>query len=180
MSSKIYTINDVAMVCTIGIPAYSPYGYVVGADGTIYALTDRFFHGVIVAVLYPELAAEKQYPAPASPRDDLDVFAYQRFEHDTSRDLPILRVSVSLITDTILVSKGKIPATDEQIDAMQRIFKALGKTARDTLTGEEDDPTVGEYIEQLRQERVWAAQPDAERYKAVRPSGFVEGGAGDE
>lgn len=174
MSSKVYSITDVAMVCTTGNPTYTPYGYVVGADGTIYALTDRFYHGVIVAVLYPELAAAQQVPAPASPREDVDVFAYQRFEHDNSHDLPILRVAVSALTSTILVSKGAVPATDEQIDAMQRIFRALGKTARDTLTGEEDDPTVGEYIERLRQERVWAAMPDEERYKAVRAAGDMD------
>lgn len=161
MSAEKYDITDVAMVCESGIPPYGIYGYVVGEDGKIYTLTDRYYHGIVIAVLYPELAASKGVAAPASPRDDLDVFEYQRFELDNSRQLPILRVAVSLTTGTTMISKGSIPATEAQIDAMARIFKALGLAARDTLTGDEDDQTVSEFLEELRQERIRAQEDSA-------------------
>jgi len=179
MSEKLLSITDVALICESGMPAYTPYGYLVGAEGKIYALTYRWFHGVVIALLYPELAAEKQYPAPAEPRDEVDVFAYQRFEHENSHDLPVIRIAVSQLTDSVMVSKGGIPATDEQLDALQRIFRTLGRKASDTLTGEEDDMTVAQYIEYLRQERVRAAMPDdPDRYKLTPPAGFgIEGGS---
>ena len=162
MTSKIYSINDVALVCQQGIPPYGINGYIIGEDATIYTLTDKYFHGVVIAVLYPELAASKGIAPPASPRDDLDVFEYQRFELDNSRQLPILRVSVSITTGTTMISKGKFPATEAQIDAMARIFKALGLGARDTLTGDEDDQTVSQFLDELRQERIKAAEGGAQ------------------
>lgn len=177
MSQRVFSITDVAVVCEQKAPPYTPYGYLVGEDGKTYALTDRWFHGVILAVLYPELAAEKNFPPPAEPRDEVDVFAYQRFELDNSKDLPVIRVAVSSVTNSVLVSKGSFPASDEQIEALQRIFRVLGLKAGDTLTGDDDDPTVAEFIEALRQERVRATLPDEERYKLVPPVGFgAEGG----
>jgi hypothetical protein len=182
MTEKIFTINDVAVVCERGAPAYTPYGYIVGEDGKIYALTSQSYHGVVLAVLYPEVAAEKGYAPPAGAHDEVDVFKYQRFELDHSDGLPIIRVAISRMTESINVSKGRIAATDEQIDALQRIFRTLGRRANDTLTGEDDDLSVGEFIENLRQERVRAAIPDddPEKYKLVPPEGWPGLGVGDE
>lgn len=171
MSDKVFTISDVALVCESGAPAYTPYGYIVGEDGKIYALTSQSYHGVVLAILYPDLAAEKGYDAPAGSHDYIDVFKYQRFEIDHSKGLPVIRVAISRVSESINVSKGPIPATDEQIDAMQRIFRTLGRKANDTLTGHDDDLTVAEYIEGLRHERVFAAIPDddPDKYKLVEP-----------
>lgn len=182
MTDKVFTINDVALVCERGIPAYTPYGYIVGEDGKIYALTCQSYHGVVLAVLYPELAAAKGYVPPAGSHDYVDVFKYQRFELDHSKDLPVIRVAISRVSESINVSKGPIPATDEQIDAMQRIFRTLGRKATDTLTGHDDDISVARFIENLRQERVFAAIPehDPDKYKLVEPEGWPEMGGANE
>jgi len=178
MSDKVFSIKDVAIVCTMGTPPYTPYGYLVGEDGTIYALTNRYFHGVALAVLYPQLASEKGYEPPAGPHDEVNVYHYQRFELDHSGEVPMVRVAISQLSESIAVSKGDAPATDEQIDALQRVFRVLGRKAGDTLTGEDDDMTVAEFIESLRQARAFAAIPDddPDKYKLVPPTGFGMGG----
>jgi len=178
MSDKVFSINDVAIVCAAGTPPYTPYGYLIGEDGKIYGLTNRWFHGVVLAVLYPQLALEKGYAPPAGPHDEVDVFKYQRFELDHSDEVPMIRVAIGSLTESISVSKGDAPATDEQIDALQRVFRVLGRKAGDTLTGEDDDMTVAEFIESLRQARAFAAIPDddPDKYKLVPPEDFGMGG----
>lgn len=145
-------LSDVALTAESGDPIYSHFGYIIDADARIHALTERFFHGVITAILYPEKAKEQNVAAPAHPLDEINVMEYQAFEHEVACDLPLLRVSISQLTGSYFVSKGSFAATPAQIDALARVFKALGLKGSDTLTGEEDDPTVAQYLEQLRQE----------------------------
>lgn len=145
-------LSDVALTAKTGNPIYSHNGYIIDADAQIHALTERFFHGVITAILYPEKAKEHNIAAPAHPIDEIDVMAYQAFEHEVAKDLPLLRVAVSQMSGSTYVSKGSLPPTAAQIEALGRALKALGLQGNDTLTGEEDDPTVAQYLESLRQE----------------------------
>jgi hypothetical protein len=153
MSSRVLTLEDVALVGDASKVPYSPYGYIIGADARIYALTERWFHGVVLAVLYPEVAEKAGYEQPVREDGDVDVFKYQRFELDHGRQVPVLRVAYSLTTGSTSVSYGEQPATDAQLEALVAAFAALGLRGNDSLTGDEEDMTVNQMVDYLRQRR---------------------------
>jgi hypothetical protein len=134
-------------------PTPSQYGYVIDKDGRIYSMVYRFTHGVILALLHPDVAEKQGVEAPVGPIDELDVRAYQNFEHDVSRDLPNIRIAHSFLSGGVYISKGKFPATNVQIDSVRRALLASGYSLRDTLTGEEGDQTIGQFLNVLREER---------------------------
>lgn len=142
-------------------PTPSQYGYVIDKDGRIYSMVYRFTHGVILALLYPELAEKHGMSAPVGPVDELDVRAYQGFEHDVSHELPNIRIAHSFLSGGVYISKGKFPATNAQIDSVRRALLACGYSLRDTLTGEEGDQTIGQFLNFLREERARAMDFDA-------------------
>lgn len=160
MTSRILTLEDVAMTSDTPKVAYSPYGYIIGADGRAHALTDRWFHGVVLAVLYPDVAKEAGYPPPAREDGDVDVFLYQRFELDHGYKLPVLRVSHSIQTGTTMVSAGDPACTEPQLAALVGAFGALGLRGNDTLTGEDDDMTVSQWVDYLRQRGAVSSDDD--------------------
>jgi hypothetical protein len=154
MEEKLISIERIAVIGEPGAdPTPSPYGFVIDKDGRIYSQLKRYTHGVIIALLYPELAVKHNTPAPAGPVDELNLRFYQDFEHEVSSELPIVRIALSYFDDFIVVSKGKGALTNVQIDSVRRSLKACNRGLRDTLTGEEGDMTVGQFLDGLREEQ---------------------------
>ncbi len=54
-------------------PSYSPHGYTVMEDGTIYTLTKQWTHGTLLAILFPDMAKKAGYEPPD---EDFNVFKY--------------------------------------------------------------------------------------------------------
>ena len=129
---------------------FSPYGYVITSDGTIYSLVSKYFHGVVLAMIFPELAAKCGY---GPPPEDPDVYHYQRFELDNSRDLDAIRVAFGLL-HPILVSRGKKAATEAQVEGLRSVFKAKGIALRDmVMTDSRDMPAKTALVAITREER---------------------------
>lgn len=132
-------------------PPCSPWGYVVTQDGTIYSLNVQWTHGVILAMLFPDLAKEKGY---APPDRDYNVFKYQHFELDNQDEFPVVRICASRIMGTCPTSmnKGRAACTPEQLAAVRQCFKALGLRARDKINTDFADMTVPKALEALTKE----------------------------
>ncbi len=102
---------------------YTPFGCCITPDGTVYALTHYATHGVVAAVLYPEVAAEFEVPQPIVDEhvDELPKMAYQHFELECAPLLPLLRVSAGRMGSPHVSWSEDIGLTEEQIEAF-RLF----------------------------------------------------------
>ncbi len=127
-------------------PAYSPFGYVVLEDGTIYSLMKQWTHGVLLAMLFPDVAKKMGYEPPD---EDFNVFHYQRFELDNHDKFPVIRVAFSLITD-FYISKGKVPATKEQVESIVKIFKVTGTKMNASIQTDAGEMSVRAFLKELR------------------------------
>lgn len=128
-------------------PLFTPYGYVITEDGMIHSLTKQSCHGVVLALLFPELAEANGYDAPDK---DACVFHYQRFELDHSRETTVIRISFSLMGGEMNVSKGKPNATPEQVDAIIKIAKECGLGMNDKVQSDLRETTLRSLINDLR------------------------------
>lgn len=132
-------------------PIYSQYGYCIHPDGTVYALTGQFFHGVVLCFLFPDVALANGYALPAnrdemeefcravpstkageSPHVQYGVYAYQNFELDFGKQLNCLRVSNNAFVG-VAVDRGVAAATPEQIVALRAVFNELDVGLRDRV-----------------------------------------------
>lgn len=127
-------------------PKFSPHGYVVMEDGTIYTLTQRWAHGVLLAMLFPDVAKKCDYDPPD---EDFNVFHYQRFELDNHDDFPVIRVAFSMTVD-FYISKGTGPATKEQIAAMVKIFKVIGSKMTARIMSDAGEMSAKDFMDALR------------------------------
>lgn len=154
MSIRLVTLDELTIPCRPDTDkaTYSPYGYVVAEDGTLYSLTERWTHGIVLALLYPQQALAAGYEPPVREDGDLDVFRYQGFDLDHGSTFRVIRIAASQLTDSVSVSRGDLPPSLSQVEAVAKAFAAMGLRAKDTLTGETDDLTVAEFLEELRQE----------------------------
>lgn len=132
-------------------PIYSRMGYIITADGSIYALMRQWWHGAVIAILFPEEVEKHGIGVPNGDPADLNVFAYQRFEFDVCRKIPVIRIAIGAMLGTTHFSKGDAPATAEQIVAVQACAKALGYSGRDKINTERGELTVAQIIERLRE-----------------------------
>lgn len=139
-----YTSLD-RLVTTSTEPEYSPYGYVIMEDGTIHALTCQWVHGMVCALLFPDLAKESGY---RQPDKQSSVYHYQRFELDYHRELPVIRIAFGMMTP-VAVSKSKKAATPAQIDAARRCLLVSGRKLNDTVSAEFRDMTVSALLKEL-------------------------------
>jgi len=143
-----------AEICAIvkgEVPGFSPYGYIVTEDGDIHQLHYQWFHGVVCAILFPKLAREQGFGVPKHPIDEVDVFKFQRFELDNHHKLPVVRVCPSRMSGCS-INKSDAPATEPQIKAMRRIFKALNFGYADTVHTDFRECTVMECYEMLKRD----------------------------
>ena len=127
-------------------PKFSPYGYIVTEDGTIYSLTKQWCHGVILAIVFPELAKEKGY---AVPDENYDVFKYQRFELDHSRETTVVRVSISAMSGQLNISKGKHKCDPSQCTALAAIIKEQGLSQGSTIQSDFSEITVQNFMKKV-------------------------------
>lgn len=146
------TLERVATITKPGEePACSRFGYVIAEDGTVYALNYRYYHGIICAILYPELAKVHESGIPVEPHDENRVMTFQRFEHDNANNMRVIRISFAQLMSNTYFSKGKYKATPQQIQSTLAVCKVLGFKGRDVITTEYGDETVAKIIERLHE-----------------------------
>ncbi len=152
----MFEMEQVAMVAKPGEkPAYSPHGYCITPDGTTYALLRQYWHGALLAMLYPEQAAQAGYQFPEDP-DELNVYEFQRFELDNHDLFPVIRICPTRMSGPTSVDRGCSPSTPEQIQAVRLVMKELGLGAQDEVATDHRDMTVREMFDYLRSDAdVW-------------------------
>lgn len=150
MTQTPIKIQDLTLKGDARTIPFSPFGYVIDVNGDVYALTEKWTHGIIAALLYPDVAKQHGFWPVQGDFDDLPVFRYQEFLGEHSEQLPLIRVATSQLGFGTTVS-GTSRVTRNQVDALVATLAKMGHRAQDTLTGSEDDPTVAELIEELRQ-----------------------------
>ena len=127
---------------------FTPFGYVITEDGTIYSLTQKWCHGVVLSLLFPDLEKDNGYELPD---EDFDVFEYQRFELDHSRETTAIRISFSLTNGALNISKGEdAKANPEQIEAITKILKVQGLSLSDKIENDYRQTTARTLLKQLR------------------------------
>ncbi|KKM04365.1 hypothetical protein LCGC14_1765010, partial [marine sediment metagenome] len=60
-----------------------------------------------------------------------------------------IRVAFSLITD-FYISKGKVPATKEQVESMVKIFKVTGTKMNASIQTDAGEMSVRAFLKELR------------------------------
>ena len=153
-------------------PAFSPWGYAITEDGSTSAMTHQWWHGVIIALLYPDLLAaykidppQEHYTDEGEPyivdrlvipdtSDEVDVFAFQAFEHSVHGQLPIIRVCPTRMLGPSSVDLPPKKCTTAQVDALRLVFKECNLKARDTVCTDYRDMSVRECLEFAQTERV--------------------------
>jgi len=129
-------------------PTYSPYGYIIDADGKVYSLTRQYYHGVVCALLYPAIAEERDIVVPADP-NKINVYDYQAFEHDEAYRIPAIRISTGGLLGGIYVSKGIAPATEAQMESLRNTFKVMGLKARSKVAEDDGDFDVANCLQRM-------------------------------
>lgn len=137
-------------------PRHSPYGYLVLADGTVLSMCERWWHGVLLTLLFPDFAREKGYEPPTGS-DDLDekggAHHYQRFELDYARELPVIRVALGVLGPTNVDVGPNI--TPPQREALGRVLRdAVGLRARDEVCTQSCDMTLAKFWNSLEGQRL--------------------------
>ncbi len=151
---ELLTLEECATIGKEPDPnVYRGYGYVIASDGTIYTLRKQYYHGVVLALLYPEEREKQGFPVPV--KRCIDVYNYQRFELDNHRSFPVIRVAFGLLG--ITVSKGKAGCSPEQVDALRKVFKRCKIALTDTITCEYSDVTARKCLQIVE-------KADAEHY----------------
>ena len=132
-------------------PLYSPHGYIIQPDGTTWALFEKWTHGFVLALLYPEVAASYTERALEYPESihEVDVFAFQAFELDKAQELQCVRICpmrvLSVGPSVDLPHNG---CTPEQREALRiAMYVALGHGNNDTVTMVAKDMTLRELME---------------------------------
>lgn len=151
MSKNPITLNDVALKGDADKVPFSPFGYVIDTDGAVYALTEKWTHGIIAALLYPEVAQQHGFWPVLWDYDQLPVFMYQQFVLEHADQLPLVRLATSQLGFGTSVT-GTSNVNLKQVDALVVTLAKMGHRAQDTLTGSDEDPTVAELVEDLRQQ----------------------------
>jgi hypothetical protein len=143
-------------------PIYSSYGHIIAADGTCYALNGQWYHGIVLALLKPELLAAYtlEDPKPVhdaagvyvgttdkltipEDRDGIDVFAFQAFEiaHNGKHDL--VRFCPSRVMSPPSVDLPYDACTPQQLETLrQLLIKTMDMRLRDTVAMTHKDVTV--------------------------------------
>lgn len=144
------TIADVAETYPPGTDVQeSGYGYVIAADGTVYALTRQWAHGILCAILFPDVAKEAGYVLPA--KGAADAFEYQRFEIDNQAKLPVIRISMGFMSP-FNISKNYKPAPHAQLNGLRAVLKAHGKSLSDEVNTNYGDVTVRKLLRDMERD----------------------------
>ena len=123
-------------------PRWSPFGYIVNTDGTLYSLTEAYTHGVLLALLYPEIAEEQGYEPPDS---DFDVMEYQRFELDHTELFPVVRVS-KYLSKVAFNFSDKFGVNEEQRVTLSKIIKLEDLSLHSKIMCKHGDISMREFL----------------------------------
>lgn len=123
------------------VPPYSLHGYCVAADGTTYTLLRQWWHGALLALLYPDEAKQAGYKMPEDPRD-VNVYEFQRFELDNHSHFPVIRICPGRMLSGVSLDRGCDPSTPEQVEAVRLVLKSVGLTANDQIVTDHRDIKV--------------------------------------
>lgn len=145
-------LEDITQIAEVGQEApYTLYGYVIDKDARIYGLVYQWYHGLICALLYPELAAAHECGIPVEPRGENNVFKYQNFEHNCAEQMDVIRIAVSVMTGVTHFSRSfEAKPSEAQLASVLACCRALGYKGRDKINTEGGDRTVAQIIEVLR------------------------------
>lgn len=121
---SLLTLEDVCSA--IGIePVFSPYGYVIAPDGTVYSLCREWHHGVVLALLRPDLLEQAGYDAP---RRHCNVYKYQRFLFFAQHvQVPYVIISFGYAVQ-YAVSASEESITSAQLSALAACLLLSGAT----------------------------------------------------
>jgi hypothetical protein len=115
--SPLFSLEDVAQICPPGHRIeVSPYGALVAEDGTLYVVLRAMYHGVVSALLYPELAAQFGYECP---HRNCSVFKYQRFQFILDH------VSSSVVIGANTFAEASISFNTEALPTKAQAFRAV-------------------------------------------------------
>jgi hypothetical protein len=153
-------IEQAAVITPPGkTPPYSSHGYCITPDGTTYALLRQWWHGALLALLFPDKAQEAGYEMPDDP-DDLNVFDFQHFELDNHNLFPVIRICAGRLMGPTSIDRGCDPSTPEQIAAVRIVMKELGLSGNDEVSTDHKDMKVREMFDFLISDtEVWGDTP---------------------
>lgn len=157
-------------------PMYTPHGYVIAADGTTYALLHRWYHGVVLALLFPELLADyridmelddglneipgtgRQLVMP-DDREDINVFDFQKFELGMHGKMDVIRICPDRQTGNPSVDLPE-QCTPEQREALRLVmFDACGYSLTTKVSTDHRDMTLRDCMKFAEQGgNVWLAE----------------------
>lgn len=161
------TIDRVAVITVPGKePVYSPYGHVIAPDGTAYALVYQYHHGVVLALLRPDLLAAFRLREPKSQHDeegnylgesdvlvmpdnaeDINVFSFQEFELAHNGQHEFIRFCPTRIGDPS-VDLPYSACTPQQVEALRQLLMVtMGMKLRDPVAMSLRDVTVKKCLE---------------------------------
>lgn len=141
--------EDFACVNPRGKIAYSRFGYIITPEGTVYSLTDYAVHGILCALIHPDIAKECGF---RQPDKNPGSSHYQAFELDNYKKIPSIRISSGHITGTLYVSTWRKPVTEAQIASLLEVGKVMGTNARTKIaTNFAGDMTFTKLITRLRE-----------------------------
>lgn len=143
---------------------YSPFGYLIAADATVYTLLGRGLHGVIMAILYPEIASKHGYRQPdTSPV----TMHYTGFQIEAGDQIPLVRVTFGFVT-AVGIGKGYVPATPLQIDATRKVLLAAGVKPGDDIACSLKDLKLAGLLDWLTEDHTPEFY-DPETYTLIAP-----------
>ena len=155
----MFDIERVVAISDAKSAMYSPHGYVIKDDGKVYTLLRQWWHGAVMAMLYPDHLKEFRLDAededgnvipgtgtvleiPETP-DDLNVFDFQKFEHAYHSKLPVVRICPTRMMSPPSVDLPEDGCTPVQAEALRVVLvEILGMDLRDEVAMDHSDVPV--------------------------------------
>lgn len=149
------TLPEMAVITPIGTtPAYSPFGYIIDKEGTVYSLIKAHIHGAICAVLCPNVPEGRDpNKVPVRPLSEVPVFAWQEFELENQAELDVVRIALRPFSDTQFnVSGSKYRVTERQIGSIIAVAALHDiKGTSHVQTGAFKTMKLNQLVDELRQ-----------------------------
>ena len=129
---ELFALEDLASVWKPGeVRETYCYGAIIAEDCTVYVLLRSMYHGVVSALLYPELAQQFGYAVP--PPRNCSVIQYQRFQflctHVTS---DVLIGAGNLGAPSVSYNCDARPTKKQAFQAVQYLNE-LGHSGKDSV-----------------------------------------------
>lgn len=142
-------LEHFALVTPAGANApCSPHGCVISRDGTVYTLLGRGLHGVVMAMLHPEIANKHGY---RQPEMNPVTMHYTGFQMEAGGEVPLVRITFGFMT-AVGVSKSHAPATLEQIEATRKVLLGAGLKPGTKISCSIRDLSVSQALDWLRED----------------------------